>query len=396
MLRTFEDKSLTVVVMANASEGAFSSFWPEGSHPLLDDFERLWPESQGDTERRLECTFDRACLEFLLRASSSLTPDAKDWSDDCAYGTLFAAVVDGDRMHCRWIGDHIAFVLRDFHVAAQTTPHSLREKLRREGRDEASLLNLPNMLTHFIAPTSAGEREPASATFTLAAGDAVLFQFTSGTTDVNPDDLAFLSACRACPQQLAQDVIDELRADRCNFAAACVLRFDNIDVPTTINALIDAYKPPHSNLADLGPYAREHRVLPVHPSLGGAWALTPAATVVHILWDEPGLAPTPSDPLSDLFGLRNAARNHPVLRSLAPGRPTEAQACPTPQLHHPDGYGCGTCVDTGWCVPPHPKLQAFAAHDRCRSETLSNRTTASETPAAATPTRPWWSRWFSR
>ena len=147
-----KQQDVHLALLANGYESGFSTCWPPGSRLILDLFEDAWRDSTGEVAERLAVSFQRARATFVTEAPALITEEA-DFPDDAPAAALLAVAMEGSTAHAAWIGGDVAVLARGFESVAETTPHTLREKYRREHPQEsANLANVPNVLLRMIGP----------------------------------------------------------------------------------------------------------------------------------------------------------------------------------------------------------------------------------------------------
>lgn len=174
VLRVVEDGGMTLVLMANASDGGFASCWPAGSRLLLDLFEVEWAGTQGDVVARLGAAF-RGVARRFAETAPSLYPEGRPDEDDSPCGCLLALVGTSLGWHAAWVGGDIALLVRRGEVVAATQPHSLIDHLRRQDPDFAvDPVLVPAILTRMIGLPAEREAPPSLAKIEWHAGDRLV------------------------------------------------------------------------------------------------------------------------------------------------------------------------------------------------------------------------------
>jgi hypothetical protein len=266
------DGEIRLALVANGYECGFSTCWPPASRLILDLFEEAWADSSRRAEERLIVAFEQARDRFSTRAPALVPPDA-DFPDDLPGAVLLAvAAVDGTA-HAAWIGGDIAVLARGFAAAFATTPHTQREQYTREHPDEViDPESIPNVLVRTLGHRAANQDPPAVATFQLQAGDTLVLLSKANFRGprVPASEAAFAAAAYSSPAILAERLADLAFANEdAPYAATAVLRFDEVDVESEIERLIDRYEPDPRHGTWLRDWARSHRALPVTFDMGG-------------------------------------------------------------------------------------------------------------------------------
>jgi hypothetical protein len=231
VVRVRQDGDVCLALLANGYDGGFSTCWPAGSRLLLDVFEKEWAASSGSVAERLAGAFERTRARFLAEAPG-LEPIHLDTWDGRPSATLLAVAASGHTAHALWIGGDIAVLARGSEVAAETTPHTLLERFKREHPEVTEgLEQVPNILARTIGALD--QDGPSAATFELAAGDTLILVSRAALRgpSVPASEAALAAASHGSPARLAEHLADLAlaRADS-PYAAMAVLRCDAIGV----------------------------------------------------------------------------------------------------------------------------------------------------------------------
>lgn len=137
--------------------------------------------------------------------------------------------------------------------------------------------------------------------------------------------------------------------------ATAVLRFDSIDVRSTIERLIDCYEPDPRHGDWLLSWSRSNRALPASFDMGGVLGLKPDGRVLSVAWDAPESSTREeTSPAAHLAATVGALLLYPSLKTLAPRSPEPARACShCGTTSAGEGPGCPLCWYLGW-MPPEP------------------------------------------
>lgn len=229
IVRTLHDGGVHLALMANAFQCAFSTCWPTGSRLILDLFIEAWDAAAGPIRERLLTAFEQARERFAARAPT-LPPDP-DFLDSPPAAVLLAVATDGAAVHMAWIGGDVAFVARGSRIIAETTPHTLLERIRRERPDITDLSNIPSVLVRTI---TAGERKrPDYLVTEVAAGDTVVLLSRAAfhVPCVPVRDAALTAAAYRSPAALAELLAQRVLADTdAPYAAVAVIRVEDVDL----------------------------------------------------------------------------------------------------------------------------------------------------------------------
>jgi hypothetical protein len=251
---------------------------------------------------------------------------------------------------------------RGLRALATSTPHTLRAQYQRGpvvvGAD---ISILPDVVVRTLTDPPSPD-PPGFAAFQLQPGATVVLLNRAALDGVlSAKDVAFAAGLYTSPghlaDRLAQLVISE---DEAPHAAIAVLRYDAIDVPATIERLIDAYEPEPRYGAALKTWAHQVRALPITfaTSPGPIYGLRRDCSVVAIGALEAHASATwrERSPIAHAAALIGASRLVPELRALAPARPLDALPCPAcaPEPRAELPRGCAQCWYLGWQLPDAP------------------------------------------
>lgn len=380
VLRVLELDGVQLALLANGYECDFSTCWPPASSLILDLFVDEWSASSGSVRARLDAAFNRARRRFIERASSLIKPDP-DFPDDAPAATLLAVAIEGPAVHMAWIGGDIALVARGFSATASTTPHTLVERFKHEHPEVTDLSEAPNVLLRSIAKY-APQDPPGYLASTVEAGDTLLLLSRSALRGASGsiDDAAFAAAGYARPTVLAERLAEVAFAKTdAPYAAVVALRFDDVDLGSTIDQLIDSFEPDPRHGEWVRTWSKQERALPVVFDMGGILGMKRDGAVISVPWDEPhGASREERSSVAHMAAVIGAAQKYPELKTLAPARPSNAADCPQCAVLHPDAsQGCPVCWQLGW-LPPTPPSWWF-----------SHPAPSVSTGTSAT-LRPWW------
>lgn len=221
-----EEAEQTVVVFANAFDGAFAACWPAGSRLLLDLFEAAWGESTGGVDTRLRTVFESAGRSFVDGAPA-LHPAAWWLEDGGPGGTLFAVVASAAGVVAAWIGGDLAVLARGGEVVAATQPHTLVEHLRQQGNQAAvGSAALPAVVVRNIGLSGEENRAATVATLDWRPGDTLVlvnWSLHRGRADM-ADDVAVEAAKVTSSSELTEHLAERgFAREQPAFAAVAVL-----------------------------------------------------------------------------------------------------------------------------------------------------------------------------
>ena len=232
IVRVREDGGVHLALLANGYQGSFSTCGPPASRLILDLFVDEWAGSSGPVRDRLRDAFERSRRRFAARAPSLVTPDT-DFPDDLPAAVLLAVAIEGTAVHAAWIGGDVAILARGSSAASETTPHTLRERFRRDHRgNDADLDNVPNILVRTIGAGSPDQDPPDFMVMEATAGDAIILlsRANLGGPCVTVEEAAFAAAAHASPAVLAERLAELAFANTDSaYAAVAVLRLDDVD-----------------------------------------------------------------------------------------------------------------------------------------------------------------------
>jgi hypothetical protein len=389
-VRIFEDGGVQIALIANGYECGFSTCWPSASRLILDLFTEAWRDSSGSIRDRLHTAFERARERFAVEAPALITPDA-DFPDELPAAVLLAVVVEAAAVHMAWIGGDVALVARGFETVAETSPHTLIERFRREQPEIADLSAVPNVITRSISAKSTDRDPPDYLVTEITAGDTLVLLSHAAFSgpSVAVADAAFAAAAYANPAMLAERLaeIDFVNSE-ISYAAVAVLRFDDVDLASTVDRLVDAYEPEPGHADWLRAWSRANRALPVFFDMGGVVAMKGDGSVISMSWEAPDApAREETSGAAHLAAVIGAAQRHEALGTLAPRRPRGAAECAECAVLNPDGgRGCPVCWYLGWSPPPAPSWFLDSPHP-------DDRANEADRPAARLA---WWKRLLRR
>jgi hypothetical protein len=333
---------------------------------MLDIFLDEWAASSDSVPARLAAAFERSRQRFAAEAPALITDDA-DFPGDPPAAVLLAVASEGTAVHAAWIGGDVAIVTRGFRSVGETTPHTLRERFKRENpTPSADLSEVPNVLLRTMGPRSADDDPPGVAVFEVEASDTILLLskaiFRGPCVPI--EEAAFAAAIHTSPAVLAERLVELAFGNQdAPYAAVAVLRFDSIDVAVEIDRLIDDYEPDPRHGAWLGDWAREQRALPVSFDMGGAFGMRRDGSVLSVSWDDPsGSTREERSPVAHAAATLGASRTYAALKTLGPRRPSLAEPCTACTSFGPNAGergGCPVCLYLGW----RPRRCGFVARD---------------------------------
>ncbi len=183
---------------------------------------------------KLDCVLRLSARHrFAAQAPTQLDRDS-DFPTDLPTAVLLAVATEGTNVHAVWIGGDMAIHTRGFSAVGQTTPHTLREQVKREQPEHIGLLDsVPNVLLRTIGPGATDQDPPSFATFHVGAGDTIILLSKAIYRGpcVPVDAAAFAAATHPSPSALAERLVELAFAnDDAPYAAVGVLRFDDVDV----------------------------------------------------------------------------------------------------------------------------------------------------------------------
>lgn len=380
VVRMFERDGVQLALLANGYECGFSTCWPPASRLMLDLCIEEWSASSGPVRARLDAAFSSARRRFIERSPSLITPDA-DYPDDLPAAILLAVAIEGTAVHMSWIGGDIAVVARGFSATASTTPHTLVERFKHEHPEVTDLSEVPNVLVRSIAKY-APQDPPDYLASTVEAGDTLLLLSRSALRGAcgSIDDAAFAAAGHASPTVLAERLAEVAFAETDTpYAAVVALRFDDVDLGSTIDRLIDKFEPDPRHGEWVRAWSQQERAIPVVFDMGGILGMKRDGTVISVPWDEPhGASREETSSVAHMAAVIGAAQKYPELKTLTPARPSDAPDCPQCAVLNPDGSrGCPVCWHLGW-LPPTPPRWWF------------NHPAPSVSTGTSATKRPWW------
>jgi hypothetical protein len=222
----------------------------------------------------------------------------------------------------------------------------------------------------------------------MEAGDTLLLLSRSALRGpcVNADDAAFAATGHANPTALADRLAEiALVETETPYAAVVAIRFDDIDVGTTIDRLIDEYEPDPRHGEWVRAWSHQERALPVVFDMGGVLGMRRDGTVISVPWDEPTRrARTETAGVAHLAAVIGAGLKYRELATLSPARLSDAEECRQCVVLNTDGQrGCPVCWQLGW-LPPTPPSWLF------------NGPPPSIAATASVTKLPWWRRLISR
>jgi len=328
---------------------------------MLDLFIAEWTESSGPSRDRLRDAFERSRRRFEAQAPLLTTSDS-GFDDDVPRAVLLAVAIEDTAVHAGWIGGDVAVVARSFRVASATSPHSLRERFKREHpNDTSGLSNVPNVVVRTIAPQGVDQEPPEFAVIEISGGDTVILLSRANLRGpcVPVEEAAFAAAAYASPAALAERIAElAFIATESPYAAIAALRVDDVDVGSAIDRLINDYQPNPKHADWLREWSHQHHALPVVFDMGGVLALKRDGSVVSVTWDDPaGSTREETSAAAHLAAVIAASRKYAVLATLAPRRPQDAEDCSHCARLHGDpnnARGCAICWYLGWRVPVPP------------------------------------------
>ncbi|MBP6835167.1 MAG: hypothetical protein KA978_30555 [Deltaproteobacteria bacterium] len=229
LVRVLEEGAVTVVLMANASEGGFSSCWPAGSRLLLDLFEAEWAGTCGEVAARLEEAF-RGVARRFAETAPSLCPDAMWDAEDAPTGCLLVLVGTELGWQAAWIGGDVAVLVRRGEVVGATRPHTLLEHFRAESPDrEVDPAIIPAVIARTIGLPGERNMTPSFAAFTWEPSDTlVVMNWSLHRGDAGAVQAAAKEAARsASPSALAERLVEQAWSrELLAYAAVAVLRLE--------------------------------------------------------------------------------------------------------------------------------------------------------------------------
>lgn len=174
-VRVRQEGAVTLAVLANAYDSGFATCWPSGSHLLLDLFFAEWDagDAKSPLAARLFATFAATRQRFVTEAAALTTRD-EDFLDSAPAATLLAVVSRGHTAHVVWISGDVAVLARRGQAVEVTTPHTLRERFRREHPELTDLSKVPDVLCRTIGVDAPDQEPPSRATFQTQPGDWLL------------------------------------------------------------------------------------------------------------------------------------------------------------------------------------------------------------------------------
>lgn len=380
LLRVVEHDGVQLALLANGYECGFSTCWPPASSLILDLFVDEWLASSGFVRARLDAALSSARRRFIERASSLITPDA-DFPDDLPGAVLLAVAIEGTAVHMSWIGGDVAVLARGFRAIASTRPHTLHERFKRERPEVTDLSEVPNVLMRSIAK-DADQDPPDYLAATVEAGDTLLLLSRPALRGPGGsiDDAAFAAAGHASPTVLAERLAEVAFAETDTpYAAVVALRFDDVDLGSTLDRLIDKFEPDLRHSEWVRTWSKQERALPVVFDMGGILGMKRDGTVISVPWDEPGgTTHQETSCVAHMAAVIGAAQKYPELKTLVPARPPDVPDCPQCAALNPDGSrGCPVCWQLGW-LPPTPPSWLF------------NHPAPNVTTGTSATKRPWW------
>jgi hypothetical protein len=229
VVRVLEDGAVKVVLMANASEGGFSSCWPAGSRLLLALFEAEWAGTCGEVAARLEEAF-RGVAGRFAEAAPSLYPEGRPDDDDSPCGSLLVLVGTELGWQAAWIGGEVAVLVRRGEVVGATRPHTLLEHFRAQNPDfTVDPAIIPAVLARVVGLASDHTATPSVAEFAWEAGDTLVVMNWSlhrGNASAM-QAMAEEAARSASPAALAERLVEQAWSrELLAYAAVAVLRLD--------------------------------------------------------------------------------------------------------------------------------------------------------------------------
>ncbi|MBX3143498.1 MAG: hypothetical protein KF813_07070 [Trueperaceae bacterium] len=387
VLRVLEHDGVRLALLANGFECGFSACWPPASRLILDLFVEEWSTTSGPLRARLDVAFEGARRRFIEQAPSLLTPDA-DFPDDRPSAVLLAVAIEGATVHMAWIGNDVAIVARSFRAITSTTPHTLLEQYERERPEETDLSQVPRFLTRNISERAPDRSPPDYLAVNVEAGDTLLLSSRAAFRDpeLRVDDVAFAATSHASPAFVADRLAETAFAKTdAPYAAVIALRFDDVDIATTIDQLIDEYQPDPRHSAWMRAWSQRERALPVAFAMSSVIGMRRDGTVVGTSDGSERDTTEETSGVAHLAATIGAAQRYPELATLGPRRPADARDCPECAVLKRDGdQGCPVCWQLGWS-PPSPPSWFFGR----------SPVSAASAPVAAKPTtvdRPWWRR----
>ena len=229
-VRIRDDADAQLVAIANAYDSGFSTCYPPGSRLVLDALDAAWTASSGPLTKRLRDAFERVRQRFVAEAPG-LVPCDPDFPDQPG-AVLLAIAREGTTLHAVWIGGDIAFLVRGSRVIAETTPHTMYERLRQENPGVAiDIGEFSNIVSRTIGPRADDGDPPSCASFKAAPGDALLVMSRAALrSGVTVEEAAAATAGRSRPVAVAEHLAD-LAASRGNpaYVAVVVLQFDGVE-----------------------------------------------------------------------------------------------------------------------------------------------------------------------
>lgn len=198
----------------------------------------------------------------------------------------------------------------------------MREQYEREHPEAVDPEKVPNVLARTIGPRASVREGPQRATYNVKAGDTLVLVSRAAFRgpSVPTEDVAFAAAAYRSPSMLAERVAAlAFSTEDSPYVAVGVLRFDDVDVSSEIDRLIDGYQPDPRHGGWLGDWARSHRCLPAAFDRGGVLGMKPDGTVLSVAWDRPGdTTREETSAAAHLAATMGASREYPGLRTLAP------------------------------------------------------------------------------
>jgi hypothetical protein len=362
--RVFEaDDGVQLTLLANGYDSGFSTCSPPVSRLVLDLFVDEWSVTSGPVRARLEAAFNVARRRFVEEASSLLTPDPY-FPDELPAATLLAVAVEGATVHMAWVGGDVAVLARGFRAITSTTPHTLIERCKRERPEVTHLSQVPNVLVRRIAKDAVEQDSLDYVAAHVEAGDTLLLLSCSAFRGpvVSIDATAFAAAGHASPAVLAERLAEVAFAGTdAPYAAVVAFRFDDVDMGSTLDRLIDQYQPDSRHGEWVRAWSQRERALPVVFDMGGILGMKRDGTVISVPWDEPRTTREETSSVAHMAAVIGAAQKYPELAALGPRRPADALDCPQCSVLNQDGQrGCPVCWHLGWS-PPSPPGWFFSA-----------------------------------